>query len=188
MPSTIDADPSSLTFNCYTTLDAANVYHGNRLFNATWYNAPNEDKRAALIWATRTLDTLRWRGVRTSGTQNLEFPRKGLTYYESADIGSGAENTDVDVGFGYFTKVEISDSTVPTFLANACAELAFWLMENDSTAPTGLEGMKRIKVDVIEIESLPNDREGWFTDPIRNLCWRFLKQTSKYSGSTQRVG
>ena len=185
---TIQSDPSLAGFNCYISLADANTYHDERLHNTAWTNSATSDKTKSLIWATRTLDTMKWRGVRTSGTQLLEFPRRGLSYYESSSIG-GFDYERVDVeGLGYFTKIEISETAVPTFLKDATAELAMWLLNSDTTAPTGTEGFKRIKVDTIEVEMNPTDRQSWMNDSIRNLVWRFLASNSKYSGSTMRVG
>jgi len=188
MALTLDADPTSATFNCYSTLAEATNYHSARLHNDAWNNAGSSDKNKALMWATRVLDTLRWRGVRTSGTQNLQFPRRGLSYYESDAIGGfDYEIVDVSVNPGYFTKVEISDSTVPQFLKDATAELAMWLIDSDTTAPTGTEGFTEIKVDVIDLKIKAADRQDWFNDSVRSLVWRFLYNQSKYSGSTMRV-
>lgn len=183
----LDADVNSGTFNCYATLAEANDYHSTRLHNDAWLNAGSSDKNKALMWATRQLDTMRWRGVRTIGTQNLEFPRKGLSYYESDTYGIGAENYDV-AGIGFFTKVEIDDATIPQFLKDATCELAMYLLDSDTTAPSGTEGFKRIKVDAIDIEINPGDRETWFTSSVRNLVWRFLASSNKYTAPVVRVG
>ena len=77
--------------------------------------------------------------------------------------------------------------TIPDFLKDTTAELAFWLLSQDYTAPTGLEGFKSIKVDTIGIE-VDNRREPeWFNDAVRSLCWRWLVSASKYSAPVERV-
>lgn len=188
MAITLDANPASATFNCYATLVQGNDYHSTRLHNDAWVNSGANDKSKALMWATRQLDTLKWRGVRTSGTQNLGFPRRGLSYYESSPVG-GFDYEIVDVaGIGYLTKIEISDTTVPNFLRDATCELAMYLLDSDTSAPSGTEGFNRIKVDVIDIEIKASDRESWFTKSVRDLVWRFLLLPSAHSAITQRVG
>lgn len=185
---TLDADPTSATFNCYATLAQGIDYHSKRLHNTAWTNAGSTDKQKALMWATRQLDTLKWRGVRTSGTQNLEFPRRGLSYYESAPVG-GYDYEVVDIsGIGYFVKIEISDTTVPAFLRDATCELAMYLLDSDTTAPTGTEGYERIKVDVIDLQIKASDRESWLSKSVRDLIWKFLLNASPYSSPTSRVG
>ena len=183
----LDADPVSGTFNCYSTLIEALDYHSTRLHNEAWANAGSSDKNKALMWATRQLDTMAWRGVRTVGTQNLAFPRKGLSYYETDSAGSGHESYDI-AGMGFFTKIEIDDTTVPQFLKDATAELAMYLLEGDTTAPSGTEGFSRIKVDSIDITINSIDRESWFGKSVRDLVWRFLANSSRFSFPVVRVG
>ena len=188
MAITLDADPTSATFNCYCTLAAAIDYHSTRIQNDSWTNAGASDRNKALMWATRQLDTMKWKGVRTSGTQNLEFPRKGLSYYES-DSGSGNDVEYYDIaGIGFFTKVEITDTGIPNFLRDATAELAMYLLDSDTTAPSGTEGFKRIKVDVIDLEINHLDRPSWFNKSVRGLVWRFLANSNKYTSPVVRVG
>ena len=186
MAITLDADPNSATFNCYSTLAEAIDYHSTRLHNTAWSESGGNDKNKALMWATRQLDTMRWRGVRTDGTQNLAFPRKGLSYYESDSGGHDIEN--YDIGMGFYTKIVIDDTTVPQFLKDATAELAMYLLEGDTTAPSGTEGFSRIKVDSIDITINALDRESWFGKSIRDLVWRFLQNSSQYTVPVVRVG
>ena len=182
----LDADPNSATFNCYSTLADALDYHSTRLHNEAWTNSGSNDKNKALIWATRQLNTMKWRGVRTVGTQNLEFPRRGLSYYES-DVG-GNDIETYDIGGGFYTKIIIADDEVPKFLQDATAELAMYLLEGDTTAPSGTEGFERIKVDTIDITINALDRESWFGKSIRDLVWRFLQNSSRFTVPVVRVG
>jgi len=188
MALTLDADPNSGTFNCYSTLAEATDYHSARLHNDPWSNAGSSEKNKALMWATRQLDTMKWRGVRADGTQNLEFPRKGLSYYES-DSGSGNDVETYDIaGTGFFTKIVIPDDAVPVFLKDATAELAMYLLEGDTTAPSGTEGFSRIKVDSIDITVNAIDRESGFSKSVRDLVWRFLANSSRFNAPVIRVG
>ena len=189
MALTIDADPTSQTFNCYCTLGEANIYHQHKLHNSVWSTADDNDKIAALLWATRQMDTLTWKGVRTSGTQPHQFPRKGLSYWEYDDEEAhDYEVQDTSIN-STSTYIEIASDTVPQDVKNATAELAFVLMGSDVTAPTGTEGFKRLKVDTIELEMNPKDRLSWLQDTVKNLCWRFLKNGSTFLNiPTQRVG
>lgn len=182
------SDPASANFNCYISLVDAISYHETRLHNDAWVNADDDDKEAALIWATRQMDTLVWKGVRTSGTQNLAFPRKGLSYWEYADESGDYQIQDVST-LGLSTYVEVPSDAVPTEVQNATAELAFTLISGDTTAATGTEGFKRIKVDSIELEMDAKDRMKWLQDSTKNLCWKFLKSSgSSLNAPTMRVG
>lgn len=161
------SDPTLAGFNCYISLAAANEYHQTRLHNDAWTNASATEKMKALIWASRMLDTLQWRGVRTVATQAKEFPRTGL-YVMS----------------GYM----LDELSIPQFLKETTAELAFWLLDQDSTAPAGTEGFSQIRVDVIDIKIDKSSKASWLNDAVRNLCWRFLVSNSKFNAPTQRVG
>lgn len=190
MPLVLQPDPSVAGFNAYCSLAEANAYHEARLHNTAWTSAVDATKNAAIVWATNTLDTLTWRGVRYSGDQLHEFPRKGLSWYETDDgsYNGGSETSDLSIGFGFYTKVTIPESTVPTQIKNATAELAFWLIDSDTTAPTGTEGFNRIKVDVIDIHVNSLDRQDWLNPPVRSLVHRFLKQSNRYTAPVVRVG
>ena len=96
MAVSIDTSVGSLTFNCYCSLTDANSYHDGRLHNTAWTGASNPDKIKSLLWATKLLDTLKWRGVRSSGTQTHEFPRRGLTYAENSTY-AGYDYEIVDI-------------------------------------------------------------------------------------------
>ena len=187
MALTLDADPNSATFNCFITLADAELYHEARLFNTNWTGATTGNKEAALVWATRQLGTLKWRGVRTVGTQNLELPRKGLSYTEYSD-SFGSDYEDHDIEFGYRTVVEIDSATIPDAVKDATAELALYMLESDITAPDDTSGFSEIKVDTIQLKINPKDRKSWFNPSVRNLIWRFLANTSAFNAPTQRVG
>lgn len=182
----IDAVPTSATMNCFCTLAEAESYHEARLHNDTWLAATTADKNAALVWATRQLCTLKWRGTRTVSSQPLEHPRAGLSYSENGSTDYyGVDTSETSYLYGIVT---IDSATVCRAVKDATAELALWLLSSDTTANSGTEGFKRIKVDTIELEVNANDRPSWFESGVRNLVWRFLANISKFSVSAQRVG
>lgn len=180
----LQPDPSIAGYNSFASLAEANTYFEKRLHVSAWTAATTATKEAALAWATIQLNELSWRGVRTSGTQLLSFPRSGLSYTESMD-GQSSEMYDT---YGGYTVITVPSNVPPTEIKNATAELAFWLIQSDKTAESDLAGFKRLKVDTIDIEPLARDRPDWFVDPVRNLCKRFLLNSSKYNAPTLRVG
>lgn len=186
MAVTFQPDPSLAGFNSFVSVADADDYFAKRLHDTAWTTATTGNKESALMWATLQLNTLTWRGARTSGTQLLSFPRVGLSYSESADYRGMSEI--YDVGMGGYTVIQVPSTTVPTEIKNATAELGLWLMSSDTTAPTGLEGFKSLKVDTIAIEVLAKDRPSWFSDAVYNLCKIFLLNSSKYLHPTLRVG
>lgn len=181
----LQPDPSLPDYNSFASLAEANAYFEKRLHATAWTGATTANKEAALAWSTIQLSGMEWKGARTSGTQLLAFPRVGLSYTE--DGGSISAET-YDVGLGYYTVITVPSDVPPLEIKQATSELAFWLIQSDKTAESDLAGFKRLKVSDIEIEPLAKDRPDWFVEPVRNLCKKFLKNSSKYNAPTLRVG
>ena len=181
----VDAVPTSPTMNSFLTLAEANAYHEARLHNTAWVGATDAVKNAAIVWATKQLCTLQWKGTRNIASQALEHPRAGLSYSESGSSDYGASTDSTPWLYGIVT---IPNDTVCQQVKDATAELALWLIQGDTTANSGTEGFSRLKVDTIELEIKANDRPAWFQDSVRNLVWRFILNSNKYSAKTQRVG
>ena len=177
---TLDADPTSATFNCYSTLAEANTYHSARLHNSAWTGADVATKEASLLWATRNFEILQWKGWQTDPAQPLHWPRTGV-------FKDGDEVADRLSFPMLYTQYMFGGATIPQFLKDATAELAFWLIQSDVTAPVGTEGFKRVKVDSIELEVDKQDRLKWMNDSVRNIVWRYLKNSNKYLAPVQRV-
>jgi len=174
----LDAAPSSPTFNAYCTRAEADAYHAERLHNTAWTGASNADKDAAIIWATRNFETLVWLGWMTDPAQNLQWPRSGV-------YKNGGEVIDPSAAALYYNIV-FDPATIPTFLKQATAEAAMWLLASDTTAPKGDEGYRRIKVDTVELEVDKRDRLSWMNDSVRNMIWRYIRESNKYQATVVR--
>lgn len=185
MAVTFQPDPSLAGFNSFVSVSEADDYFIKRLHDSGWNVALKHTKEASLMWATLQLNNLVWKGARTSGTQPLAFPRVGLSYSETSEM---IPSEIYDIGLGFYTLVTVSSTTVPQEIRNATAELALWLIASDTTAPTGLEGFKSLKVESIQIEVLAKDRANWMNESVYNLCKRFLLNSNKYSAQVVRVG
>jgi hypothetical protein len=162
-------------FNAYCTVAEATDYATTKN-NTAFALLTTPVKEASIIWATRQLNTLQWVGSLTVATQPNEWPRTGVW----RDGGTH----DVD----YYSATQFDPTTIPQFLKDATADLALQLSAGDTTAPTGTEGFSRIKVSEIELVMNAKDRLAWFTDSTRNLCWRYLLNSSKYNTPVVRVG
>lgn len=122
----------SASANSYASLAEAEVYFNNRLYTTNW-TGTDDDKKRALIMATKELDRLEYEGTPASDTQSLKWPRDWApipdrypAYYENDEI--------------------------PQLIKDAEFEWALYILSGDVTAQTGLENYKRIKVDDIELE------------------------------------
>lgn len=118
-PPTLIATAGASDANTYATLAQANAYHEAHVHGEAWRTALTETKQRALLTATRLLDQhVIWNGTATSSSQALLWPRTGLLDAK-----------------GY----TLSASAIPTFLADACAELARQILTEDRTADSDVE-------------------------------------------------
>lgn len=115
------AGPGLANSNSYATVAEADAYHESRLHVDTWTGATTPTKDAALVWATRLLDsTIVWNGwPKDPDFQRLQWPRTGL-------LKRG--------GFE-----ELADDVIPEDLVFATSELARLLIEEDRTEDNQVE-------------------------------------------------
>jgi hypothetical protein len=130
----------------YISAEDATAYFAARGM-ADWAALASDEIREQMLRrATDYMEQVyreRWSGYMTLPTQVLSWPRhlvpiKG--YYAGVGLSSSA-------GFGAY----YPNNTVPTVVANACAELALRAIAGD-LAPNVKRLVKRVKVDVIETE------------------------------------
>lgn len=119
--------------NSYVTVAYADDYFEiDPNFKDTWASLPISEQEYYLAWSTRILDQkVRWNGQRTSDTSALRWPRTGVSDADGVTIGT---------------------NTMPRQLKEATCEFAKWLYSNDPTTGRDEDNLKRIMVDVVEIE------------------------------------
>ena len=131
--------------NAYLDVATAGAYFEFRLDADAWADAKSSERGAALVSATRLLDSLNWIGRATDSNQSLAFPRIGN--YRDPKIGA---------------VVSLGSAEVPQRVLDATCELALHLLRNpgvesgeelpDSIAVEGavsLTGLKSTKTGVI---------------------------------------
>lgn len=119
--------------NTYVSQAYADSYFSiDEKFSATWAAMSDADKETRLRWATRVLDQkVIWRGNKTVATSPLRWPRTGITDRDGNAVGA---------------------NSMPDQLLQATCELAKFLATADPTTSQGGDALKRIVVDVIELE------------------------------------
>ena len=136
MASTLVVTPGNASANSYCSRAVADTYHTNRLHAATWTDADDATKDAALLMATRVIDQqFVWEGFRSApGSQALEWPRDGLL------------NDEGDLS--------LDPAAIPTRLQDATAEFARLLIETDTTVASGVAGgaIKSLKAGSVKID------------------------------------
>ena len=175
----IQPNPALANFNAYCSVAESDAYHATRLHNTAWTGATTATKEAAIIWATRNFETLEWKGWMTVADQNLQWPRTGV-------FRNGNEVLDASESALYYNII-FDSATIPTFLKEATAEAAMWLIASDTTAPVGTEGFSRIKADTIELQIDKRDRLKWLNDSTKNIIWRYVRNSNPYMANARRV-
>lgn len=124
----VETGSGSATANSYCSVDDGDLYHEKRLHVTDWTGATDDDKEAALMWATRLIEqAVIWSGTAISTTQALAWPRDSV--YDR--YGTAIDN-----------------DIVPTWLIEATAEFARELIAENRTTETNrdLVGFKELKV------------------------------------------
>jgi hypothetical protein len=132
--STLIATAGSASANSYCTLAEADQYHEDRPLNDSevWEDASDDEKTAALLWATTLLDRMFvWRGWITNQTQRLLWPRVGL----------------VEVNGLY----PLDENSIPELLKFATAEFARQLLDEDRTADSSTDELSSLKIGSINL-------------------------------------
>lgn len=128
------------------SMEDANDYHAKR-GNEAWAQIASGVRQSLLVQATDYLQQvyrMRWKGVRVSAEQALDFPRN---FMEREDYEASTINGYQMLGGNYY----YPSDNVPLEVINACAELAY-KANSGELAPDLARATIREKVDVIEVE------------------------------------
>ena len=157
-------DINGNTYSSYATVDEADILLAIDITRATiWANFSNEDKERHLIAATRRLDLLNWKGTKTTGpSQELDWPRSGITYPDGSPVDSQA------------IPKEIEDAT--------CYLAASIGIDNTHANPQSSSNVKMKKLDGAEIEYFSHQVANPYTDTsmiqdqtVHNIIKIFLR-------------
>jgi hypothetical protein len=123
--------------NSYATAADGDAYHDGHLYATAWTSATQARKEAALVMATRLIDSqFQFCGFRAHGDQALQWPR--------------AECPDPDRGYVTVSALLpiLSDfvpyDSVPAAVAQAACEMARELLVADRTASPAGEGLDTV--------------------------------------------
>lgn len=138
--------------NSYVAVATADDYYViDPNFTATWAAYTNTQKEYYLAWATRIIDQkTKWNGDKYTETQALRWPRKGV------------KDADGDL---------IAVTEIPQQLQHAVMELAKWLVSNDPTTGADTDALKRVMVDVVEIEWQDGAFQSDYPSIINQILW-----------------
>jgi hypothetical protein len=118
--------------NSYSNVADADCYFEPDSRSATWDALSTTDKENLLAVATRTLDVYaNFNGTKTVAASPLRWPRTGVCDRDGNQIGS---------------------NVIPDEIKTAVYELSRVLIGTDLNALNETDGIKKIVVDVIEVE------------------------------------
>ena len=158
----ITADPTSPDMNAYCDVAFADAYFTFRFGGEAWNDGTFTDtqKESLLVRATTTLDTFRYGGYKTSGTQPLKWPRSGLVDDE-----------------GY----AVANNVVPMRVKQATCEMAywFWTEEDRFMSDTELRQLDSYKAGPLDVKAKksPELLPVAALDLIRSMGSGFLLST-----------
>jgi hypothetical protein len=124
--------------NSYADVAGGDAYHDGHLYASAWTGATADKKAAALVMATRLIDSqFQFNGSRTSTSQALQWPR--------------AECPDPDKGLVTLSALLpilsnfVDYDTVPATVVQATCEMARELLVVDRTASPPGEGIDSVQ-------------------------------------------
>lgn len=163
---TIDATVGGASSNSFITLARANELIHARPNHDAWDSiTDDEEKNAALVWATRILDAYKWLGYIASSDQALSFPRTGL--YDNHGR-------------------EFAGDAIPEWLEVATAELAFSVATDDRLTDNSIDGVSRVKIGSFEVQSA-TDISARVPSRVRTLFAPYLYASAKFNAGVRRV-
>lgn len=159
----------SSVYIVYSSLSEADEYFNASTQYADW-NAFNDDqKRRGLVSGTRLLDRQSWQGTKTelgSPTQDLEFPRTGLTDCSGTSVASD-DTLDLAVEASQLLALDLLDG------------------EELETSTSTEDRTKRIKAGSVEVENFRAsiDSATRFPTDVMELIGCFLAGSAAIAGS-----
>ena len=155
-----DATAGAATANSYASVAEADAYLAVRGDTSTWTALTPGEKESKLQWSAIYIDTLTFKGTRSTSTQALQWPRIGVWDRDGFEVDG-----------------------IPQALKNAQAEMAFQLIANDWTQGLGPVSNETLSVGSI---SLGRETHRAFPAPVLALLRPFLASIPGASGRLVR--
>jgi hypothetical protein len=164
--STLDATPGSATANAYVTLAVADQYHLDRpAVGTTWASATSDQKTAAILWATKLMDSLwEWVGYPVDAIQALLWPRGAMLKRN---------------GWEY-----VPLTVIPIELQYATAEYARQLLVSDRAGDSDIEtlGIRSLTAGPVKLDFKESVYAKVVPDAVVNLIpphWGYVRSASQ---------
>ena len=191
--------------NSYASVPDCDAYHAGHLYGDAWDDADDVHQAAALVMATRLLDTeFAFGGVRTLSGQALQWPRMDCPEPDGTTaqfvVAGGLTVTPhfiIPGGMGKIITILnpmlVPGNVVPKAVVEATCELARELLTKDRTAVPLGEGIKyesKSATDTTPAEQIgydPTDRPPVIPRVVQAMLAKYGSMFSAKSGSVRLV-
>jgi len=121
--------------NAYADVVDGDAYHDGHLYASAWTGATSDSKAAALVMATRLIDSqYQFGGLKANSGQALQWPRLGCVDPDSNDVFASLAPATWGPGL-------VPCDVVPKAVIEATCEMARELLIVDRTAAPAGEGL-----------------------------------------------
>jgi len=162
------ATPGATDANTYATYAEAEAYIESRLHIDNWTDSNDDNREAAIMWATALLDRLcNWDGRKAVDTQALRWPRSFIY--------------DPDGN-------PVSGTTIPQFLKDATAEFALHLIGSDFTITASRDTIGYKQIEVGSLNLVMDTEHGVVKKSmLPESVWIIVRQYCSRVGSNKKL-
>jgi hypothetical protein len=164
--------------NTYADVTDADAYHAGHLYATAWTGATADQKSAALVMASRLIDSeYQFNGLRSQSLQALQWPRVNCLDPDKAPIPILTSLLLVDPFVPF--------SIVPKQVVQATCEMARELLITDRTAAPVGEGLKYYNLSGTQTGYDKSDRRPVISPVAQVLLDKFGSLIAGRSGAVR---
>ena len=161
--------------NSYVSVAEADNFFALHLYGASWAAATTQQKQAALVMSTRTINaSVVWKGSPITHIQRLQWPRQGVVLNFQLDLTVnpilGYENTT----YPSFQLVE--PNIVPWFVKAATCEYCRYILVDDRETTKDQSNVIREQVGPISVAYQPNTRPDILPESVIRYLRDYVSQ------------
>lgn len=188
IPGTFTVEDGSIVpeANSYVSVEEADNFYALHLYGAAWSAATTQQKQAALVMATRTLNaSVVWKGAPITHIQRLQWPRQGVVLNYQLDLTVnpilGYENTT------YPSFMLVEPSIVPWAVKAATCEYCRYILVDDRETTKDQSNVIAEQVGPISVRYQPNTRPDILPESVIRYIRDYVTSEPSSSGSSKAV-
>ena len=163
--------------NSYLTVEEAQAYFDDRAHSEDWDACDNQS--AAIVTASKQLDWYAvWKGLRSSDTQSMEWPRKFVTMQNTQDV-EYISFWYYNFPYEYYTENYYDSTIIPPEVKQAVCEFALASLAADRTTDLDFAGISQIKAGPISVTADIRTNINPIPDSVWKVVRRFIDGTGR---------